>query len=119
MRRGDRERALDALHHVAVLRGHVAGRSLDDQLVVDAVCLRLAAAIDAAAGLSAPVREQAFEGTWPGIWATRNRIVHAYTVVDPAIIAATVVHDLDGFEQALRTVEQQLGAPSSLPDRSG
>lgn len=110
MKRGDRERTEEALHHLGILRRHVAGRSLDDQLVVDAVCLRLAAAIDAVAGLSGPVRDRAFGGGWRAIWATRNRIVHAYTVVDPVIIAATVEHDLDDFELALRVIEQQISS---------
>lgn len=113
MKRGDRELVLDALHHLGVLRRHVVGRSLEDQLVVDAVCLRLAAAIDAVARLSVPVREQAFGRRWQVIWATRNRIVHAYTVVDPAIIAATVKHDLEGFESALRSIEQKLRPPGT------
>jgi hypothetical protein len=40
--RSDRELLADALGHLEVLRAHQARRDLDDQIVADAVCLRLA-----------------------------------------------------------------------------
>ena len=52
MSRTDAERIADALDHLATLRRHASRPDLDDQLVIDAVSLRLAAAIDAGPGAS-------------------------------------------------------------------
>jgi uncharacterized protein with HEPN domain len=67
---------------------------LDDQTVADAVCLRLASAIECVADLSPELRAQAFGEDWPLIWATRNRIAHGYATIDLSIIKATVRDDL-------------------------
>jgi len=58
--RSDRELLADALNHLEVLRSHQARRDLDDQTVADAVCLRLAAAIEAVANMTPGVRADAF-----------------------------------------------------------
>jgi uncharacterized protein with HEPN domain len=106
--RSDRELLADALSHLEVLRAHQARRDLDDQTVADAVCLRLAAAIEAVAGLTADVRANAFGEEWPVIWATRNRIAHGYTFIDRAMIEATLHKDLPGFEATLRRLFGEL-----------
>jgi uncharacterized protein with HEPN domain len=100
--RSDRELLADALNHLEVLRSHQARRDLDDQTVADAVCLRLAAAIEAVANIAPEVREDAFGEDWQLIWATRNRIAHGYTFIDRSMIEATVDKDLPGFEVTLR-----------------
>lgn len=48
MRRTDADHAREALEHLAVIDSHVAEGGWGRQVVVDAVCLRLAASIDAA-----------------------------------------------------------------------
>ncbi|GAB3089918.1 HepT-like ribonuclease domain-containing protein [Isoptericola nanjingensis] len=77
-------------------------------MLVDAVCLRLVAAIDAASRLSESGRVLAFGEAWPAIWATRNRIVHGYTTVDRTIVRATVENDLEPFAAALHQVLDDL-----------
>ncbi len=101
MSRSDRELLADALGHLEVLRSHQARRDLDDQTVADAVCLRLAAAIEAVANMSSNMRVGAFGEEWPLIWATRNRIAHGYTFIDRDMIEATIDKDLPGFESTL------------------
>jgi uncharacterized protein with HEPN domain len=100
----DRDHAAEAIEHLAVLDEHVASGSWDDQVMVDAVCLRLAAAVDAVARISDAARHQAFGETWPAIRSTRNRIVHGYLTVDARIVRATVEHDLPRFRAALSGV---------------
>lgn len=104
MRRSDGDHALEALEHLAVLVHHVEEGSWTQQVVVDAVCLRLAAAIDAASRISEAARRDAFGPAWPGIRATRNRIAHGYATIDQQIVRATVEHDLAGFRRALLDV---------------
>ena len=102
MSRSDRELLTDALSHLEVLRDHQARGDLDYQTVADAVCLRLAAAIEAVANITVDVRASAFGADWPLIWATRNRIAHGYTFIDRHMIAATVDNDLPAFEATIR-----------------
>ncbi|WP_454042577.1 HepT-like ribonuclease domain-containing protein [Cellulosimicrobium sp. Marseille-Q8652] len=104
MRRSDADHVRDVLEHVEVIHRYVAEGSWDQQILVDAVCLRLAASIERAAQLSDEARAAAFGGSWTAIWATRNRIAHGYSTVDPLIVRATVENDLDEYAGALRRV---------------
>jgi uncharacterized protein with HEPN domain len=104
VKRSDGDHAGEALEHLEILRAHVEAGSWEDQVTVDAVCLRLAAAIDASSRLSEAARAEAFGTLWPAVRATRNRIVHGYVTVDAEIVRATVEHDLDGFAAALRRI---------------
>lgn len=101
MSRSDREATQDALDHLSVLRSHLTRADLGDQTVVDAVSLRLAAAIEAIAQGSDGLRERLFAGEWHIVWATRNRIAHSYIYIDHSIIAATVAEDVPALEAAL------------------
>lgn len=98
----DTDLAVDALHHLTVLRDHLTRGDLSDSVVADAVCLRLAAAIDSLARGSELLRTQTCGDEWHVVWATRNRIVHGYVDVDISVIQVTVDSDLPGLEQALR-----------------
>ena len=102
MSRGDADYAREALEHLDVIEQHVAEGSWDQQVVVDAVCLRLAASIERASRLSEGARRTAFGDSWAAIWATRNRIAHGYTTVDATVVRATVEHDLASYAAALR-----------------
>jgi uncharacterized protein with HEPN domain len=97
----DAERLRDAQFHLEILDSHMQKAGLDDQTVADAVCLRLASAIECVADLSPELRAQAFGEDWPLIWATRNRIAHGYATIDLSIIKATVKDDLPGFRTAI------------------
>jgi uncharacterized protein with HEPN domain len=99
--RSDAERLRDAQFHLEILDSHMQKAGLDDQTVADAVCLRLASAIECVADLSPELRAQAFGEDWPLIWATRNRIAHGYAMIDLRIIKATVRDDLPGFRIAI------------------
>lgn len=102
MSRSDEELARDALDHIGRLKGHLGRADLDDETVVDAVSLRLSAAIEAVSGTTPEFRDRIFGDDWKIIWATRNRIAHGYAYIDLSIIRSTVEQDLPGFEQKLR-----------------
>lgn len=74
---------------------------LDDQTVADAVCLRLASAIECVGDLSPELRAKVFGDDWPLIWATRNRIAHGHATIDLSLIEATVRGDLPSFRAAI------------------
>ena len=93
MSRNTAEVLRDALAHFQILQGH-AEEDLDEQLVIDAVCMRLSAGVEALAALDATTREEIFGGMWPLMWGMRNRIAHGYLLVDAAIIHQTVTRDV-------------------------
>lgn len=109
MTKDDAGHAAAALEHIAVLRTHAAATEADERLRFDAICMRLAAAIEDASRIGEEVRVRAFKGRWPAIWSTRNRITHGYALVSREVIEATVEHDLDEFEAALRSLASSLG----------
>lgn len=104
MSKTDKSHAESALEHLAVLRAHVAADGVVEELRFDAICMRLAAAIEDASRMSDEARAGAFGDLWPAMWATRNRITHGYAFVNPEVIAATVERDIDAFEAGLTSV---------------
>jgi len=81
-----------ALAHLEVAQSYAA-RDPDDQVVVDAICLRLSAAVERLASLDLAVREEIFGSDWPLMWGMRNRIAHGYELVHADIIRATLSLD--------------------------
>jgi len=86
----------DALTHFETMQVY-AELDLNDQLVIDAICMRLSAGIEALATLDSAVREQIFGPDWPLMWGMRNRIAHGYLLVDTGIIQQTLVQDIPGI----------------------
>lgn len=104
MSKDDAGHARAALEHVAVLRSHAGASGADEALRFDAICMRLAAAIEDASRIGDRARATAFEGHWPAMWSTRNRITHGYAYVNRDVVNATVERDLDAFEAGLRAI---------------
>lgn len=102
MSRSDAELVRDALEHIAALRRHLERHDPTDETIVDAVSLRLSAAIETVSRASADLRERVFGADWAIIWATRNRIAHGYAHISVEVIRATVAEDLPDFEKRLR-----------------
>jgi uncharacterized protein with HEPN domain len=98
----ERQLIEDALDHLAAMRAHQERGSLDDTLILDAVCLRLASAIDALSRLPQERRQHLFGEDWHAMWATRNYIAHAYLRIDVGIIAATLEHNIPPLVDHLR-----------------
>jgi uncharacterized protein with HEPN domain len=82
------------------------------QMVVDAMCLRLAAGIETLARLDALVRDEIFGEDWPLMWGMRNRIAHGYTLVSLTIIHETLAVDVPHIVSVI----QAALADSAQPD---
>ncbi|NYI41689.1 HepT-like ribonuclease domain-containing protein [Demequina lutea] len=108
MSKDDSGHALAALEHLAVLRSHAASDGADEALRFDAICMRLAAAIEDASRIGDEVRARAFGAKWPAMWSTRNRITHGYAFVSWDVVLATVERDLDDFEAALLAIAKSV-----------
>lgn len=104
MSRGNRPVAdvlSDALSHLDAVADYATG-NLNEQKTVDAICMRLSAAIEALADLDETTRTDLFGSTWPQMWGMRNRIAHGYLLVNPPIVRATVERDLPIITRAVR-----------------
>ena len=83
----------EALEHLEFAQRYAAG-DLADQMVVDAVCMRLSAAIESLSTLQASERDALFGAEWPLMWGMRNRIAHGYMLVDASIVRSTMERDV-------------------------
>ncbi len=77
MSRSEEEVLHEALTHFELMLEH-AQRDVIDQLVVDAVCMRLSAGVETLNRLDPSVRDRMFGDSWPLMWGMRNRIAHGY-----------------------------------------
>jgi uncharacterized protein with HEPN domain len=102
MSRTERELMEEALEHLEILSSHLQRGGMDDPLIVDAVCMRLSAAIAALANLPEARRMSLFGADWHAMWSTRNHIAHAYEFVDMNIIKATVERRVPPLMATLR-----------------
>lgn len=83
----------EARAHFALMLQHAQG-DLADQLVIDAICMRLSAGVEALARLDTATRDRLFGDAWPLMWGMRNRIAHGYLLVDTDIVRRTLEHDI-------------------------
>ena len=93
MSRSDREILHEALTHFELVLDHAQGDVMD-QLVVDAVCMRLSVGLEVLNRLDPTLRDELFSDSWPLMWGMRNRIAHGYLLVEPAIIRRTLDTDI-------------------------
>jgi uncharacterized protein with HEPN domain len=100
--RSEQELVADALQHLEVLAFHLDQGGFENQTLIDAICLRLAAAIDSISKTSPEFRERHFGSDWGAIRATRNRIVHGYAFINWDTIRSTIVNDLPAFRTELK-----------------
>lgn len=93
MTRSPEESLREARTHFSLMRQHAQG-DLAHQLVIDAICMRLSAGVEALARLDTPTRDRLFGDAWPLMWGRRNRIAHGYLLVDTDIVRRTLEHDI-------------------------
>lgn len=110
MSRTDAELLNEALHHFHLASTH-SKTGMGDQLVIDAVSMRLVAALEALHRLDAKVLDSAFGDTWTLMWGMRNRITHGYGMVDPAVIQRTVDIDVPLIAQKIEATLAQTTLP--------
>lgn len=100
MTRSTTEVLRDALAHFERLQAYAAG-DLADQLVIDAICMRLSAGIETLARLDPVVLAELFGDIWPEMWGMRNRISHGYLLVDATIVSQTIQDDIPQIVAAI------------------
>ena len=96
----------DALAHFEIVLAY-AEHDLDDQIVIDAICMRLSAGVEALATLEPNVHDRLFGADWPLMWGMRNRIAHGYLLVDTAIVRQTLAQDIP---KIIDRIQDRLGS---------
>ena len=104
----------DALAQSEIMQAH-AEQDLNERLVIDAVCMRSSAGVEALASLDPATRDDIFGGAWPLMWGMRNRIAHGYLLVDAAIIQQTVSQDVPSIMSRIR-VRLEHGPSAAISD---
>ncbi|WP_062465705.1 HepT-like ribonuclease domain-containing protein [Demequina maris] len=100
MNRTDAERIADARLHLATALEYGKPAPLD-QVRIDAICMRIAAGIEALNGLPPTSRDALFGASWPAMWGMRNRIAHTYARVERDVVVATLRDDIPAVIAAL------------------
>jgi uncharacterized protein with HEPN domain len=90
----------DALSHFELALEY-SRSSESTQMAVDAMCLRLAAGIEALGRLDESTRSELFGDDWLDMWGIRNRIAHGYTLVNLDIIRETMAVDVPAMAGAI------------------
>ncbi|HJD51541.1 MAG TPA: DUF86 domain-containing protein [Candidatus Rothia avistercoris] len=85
-----------------------AERDLEDSLVLDAIALRLSAAIDALNRLPGAIKDDLFGATWPLMYGMRNRIAHGYALIDSAMVQVTVAEEIPDLIATITAYRQSL-----------
>ena len=101
MTRSDHEVLQEALTHFDLMLHH-AQSDVTDQLVIDAVCMRLSAGLEVLDRLDPVVRDGMFGDNWPLMWGMRNRIAHGYLLVEPRVIRSTLDSDIPAIIVQIR-----------------
>ncbi|OLO60332.1 hypothetical protein BKH23_09155 [Actinomyces oris] len=81
-------------------------RNLSDQIVIDAVAMRLSAGVEALGALDPDTRTRLLGDQWPRMRGMRNRIAHDYGFIDDTIVRQTVLVNLPPVVEALRAGAQ-------------
>lgn len=101
MSRTPEELLAEALWHFDQALAYARG-DLSEQIVIDAVCMRLAAGIETLKRLPDSEIDDLFGDEWPLMWGLRNRIAHGYALVNPAVIGRTMKDEMPSVVAAVR-----------------
>lgn len=101
MSRSDLDRLDDITAAVDAIRSHVTRGSLDDQLVLDAVRIRLVEIGEAVKAISGDLLVAEPAVPWRQIARMRDHLAHRYFATVPEIIQDTVAKELPVLEAAV------------------
>ncbi|HWC35581.1 MAG TPA: HepT-like ribonuclease domain-containing protein [Mycobacteriales bacterium] len=108
MSRRDRERLDDIVEAIIAIRSHVSRGDLSDDLIFDAVRVRLIEIGEAIKALPSPLVATEPSIPWSDIARLRDRLAHHYFDTEHSIVAATVANDIDLLEAAVMRIRRGL-----------
>ncbi|MDO5617883.1 HepT-like ribonuclease domain-containing protein [Kocuria sp.] len=102
MSRTARELIIEAQAHLDKIVLY-AQEDVEQDVVIDAIALRLAAAIDSLSRIPPHQLQELFGPDWQAMKAVRNRIAHGYLTVSPGVLRATLDTEIPDLRQKLAT----------------
>ena len=115
MSRRDASRLADIVDAIAAIQAHRERGDLSDGLVYDAVRIRLIEIGEAVKGISPELLATQPGIPWKAIARMRDHLTHRYFDTDHAIVRDVVDNELDPLREAVRTLAEATGAPSTEP----
>jgi uncharacterized protein with HEPN domain len=106
--RSDADRLDDILTAIEAIRAHVARGPLTDDLVHDAVRIRLLEIGEAVKSLSDEVTSAETGLPWRQIARMRDHLAHRYFATLPEVLQSTVDNDLEPLETAVKRLKLRL-----------
>lgn len=108
MRRDDQALLTDILESAREAVDYAANMAAtaleEDRMRLLAIVRLLEVIGEAASGISEPFRQQHPELPWRQMIATRNRLIHGYADVDPAVVARIAQGNLPAVVMALEGI---------------
>jgi len=109
MTRNDVQRLADITAAIHAIRRHVSRGELSDDLVFDAVRVRLIEVGEAVKTISAELLAHEPTIPWDEIARLRDRLAHRYFDTSHSVLQATVEHDLPELEDAVSRLAARAG----------
>jgi uncharacterized protein with HEPN domain len=106
----ERQRLADIQAAIDAIRSHLRRGGLSDDLVFDAVRIRLLEIGEAVKALPAEILSSQPAIPWAQIARMRDHLAHRYFDTDHAILRATVDNDLPDLERAVQALRKFLPA---------
>lgn len=120
MTRSGQERLDDIVEAVAAIRSHLTKGTLEDDVIVDAVRMRLLEVGEAVKCLDIDILATEPDIPWKQIARMRDHLAHRYFLSSTDIIAETVNADLDPLLAAIRRLRDKVDTqPSQQTDHPG
>lgn len=108
MSRRDQQRINDIRAALGAIDRHLARGVLTDDLVYDAIRVRLIEIGEAVKGLSVELLATEPQLPWPQIAGMRDRLAHRYFDVSPDIIQGTIDNDLPVLAAAIDRLSRRI-----------
>jgi uncharacterized protein with HEPN domain len=108
--RFDGDRLDDIAAAIDAIRSHLLRGDLDDDLILDAVRVRLIEIGEAVKGLSPELTATEPEIPWRQIARMRDHLAHRYFATEVEVIRSTVEHDLGELGASVRRMRERLDA---------
>jgi uncharacterized protein with HEPN domain len=106
----ERQRLADIQAAINAIGSHLQKGDLSDELVFDAVRMRLLEIGEAVKALPAELLSSQPAIPWAQIARMRDHLAHRYFDTNHAILQATVDNDLPGLERAVQALAETLPA---------
>lgn len=111
MSRGDEDRLDDIANAVAAIGSHLQRGPISDDLVMDAVAMRLLELGEAVKGLSPAITATEPDADWTGAAGMRDFLAHHYFATRPDIVQRTIDERLPGLDAAVARMLARIAGP--------